>query len=73
MKNLRAALAALAVALLTAGWAGAAWAAMNETAPDWAARMDLPPIRTLALVLLVAAVGLAFVPDRESETEESGE
>ena len=67
MTNLRAALTTLLVALLVAGWGGAAFAAMGGTAAEWAAKADSAPIRLLALVALLGAVVLAFVPDQESE------
>lgn len=69
MTNLRTAFAALVVALLTLGWGGAALAAVRGTAGEWAEKVDgagAGPVRMLALVVLVAAVGLAFVPDREA-------
>lgn len=68
MTNLRTALTALVVALLVAGWGGAAFAAMGGTAAEWAARMDAAAIRALALVVLAGAVVLAFVPEREGPT-----
>lgn len=68
MTNLRTALAALVVVLLVAGWGGAAFAAMGGTAADWATRVDAAPVRLLALVVLVAAVAFAFVPDRTEES-----
>ena len=73
MTNLRTALTALVVALLVFGWGGAAFAAMDakpNAAKEWATRLDGPdagPIRLLALVVLLAALVLAFVPDREPE------
>ena len=67
MTNLRTALTTLLVALLVAGWGGAALAAMVGNAADWAVKVDAAPIRLLALVALLGAVLLAFVPERESE------
>lgn len=66
MTNLRAAFATLVVVLLVFGWGGAAWAAMHGNALEWAQKTDAAPIRTLALVVLLAAIALAFVPDREA-------
>ncbi len=66
MTNLRTALAALVVVLLVLGWGGAAFAAMNGTATEWAVKMDAAPIRTLALVVLIGATIAAFVPEREA-------
>lgn len=71
MTNLRAALTALLAALLVLGWGGAALAAMGGTAADWAVRTDAAPVRLLALVALVGAVALAFVPDRDAAKEEA--
>lgn len=71
MTNLRTALTALVVALLVLGWGAAAFAAMDGRSSEWAARLDGPatsgPVRLLALVVLLAAIVSAFVPDRESE------
>ena len=68
MTNLRTAFSALVVALLGLGSAGSAWAALHGSAPDWARKADAEPIRMLALLILVIAVLLAFVPERkESE------
>ena len=66
MTNLRTALAALVVVLLVLGWGGAAFAAMNGTATEWASKMDAAPIRTLALIVLIGAIVAAFVPDQEA-------
>lgn len=69
MSNLRTAFAALAIVLLTLGWGGAALAAVGGRGSEWAIRLDGPatggPIRLLALVVLLGAIGLAFVPERE--------
>lgn len=67
MTNLRTALSALLAVLLVLGWGGAAFAAMNGTASDWAVKTDAAPIRLLSLVALVGSVVLAFVPEREPE------
>lgn len=69
MTNLRAALTVLVVVLLVLGWGGAAMASLRGEAGEWALRVDGPeagPIRALALVLLVGAIALAFVPEREA-------
>jgi succinate dehydrogenase hydrophobic anchor subunit len=69
MTNLRAAFTSLAVVLLALGWLGAALASMSGEAAAWAEKVDGPqagPIRLLALVVLLGAVALSFVPDRET-------
>lgn len=66
MTNLRNALAALVIGLLTLGWLGSSWASMNGRAPEWAQKVDQAPIRILALAILVLALVIAFVPERES-------
>jgi hypothetical protein len=68
MTNLRAALTSLVVALLALGWLRAAFASMSGEAAAWTEKVDgaqAGPIRLLALVVLLTAIGLAFVPDRE--------
>ena len=68
MTKIRAALTSLVVVLLVLGWGKAAYAGITGEAPAWAERVDGPqaaPIRMLALIVLVGAVVLAFVPDRE--------
>lgn len=72
MTNLRAALTSLVIAMLALGWLGAAFAAMNGEAATWAEKIDgaqAGPVRLLALVVLLGAIGLAFVPDREAPVD----
>lgn len=73
MTHLRNAFAALVVVLLVLGWGGAAMAGVHGTAGEWASSVDDGKtgavIQRLALIILVAAVGLAFVPDREEAAE----
>lgn len=68
MSTVRNVLAVLSIVLLTAGWLGAALAGIGLRAADWAVKMDGPqagPVRLLALVLLLVAIVLAFVPAKE--------
>ncbi|CAN5586664.1 hypothetical protein BH11ARM2_BH11ARM2_03950 [soil metagenome] len=67
MKTVRKAFSWVALALLGGGYLGAMVMALTGRAAEWAEKMDQPPIRFLALFLLVAAVVCAFVPDREAE------
>ena len=72
MTNLRAALTSLVVAMLALGWLRAAFAAMSGEAASWAEKVDgaqASPIRLLAFVVFLGAVGLAFVPDREAPVD----
>ena len=68
MKILRLALSGTSVVLLVAGYVASQVAAMNGTAPDYAQKVDQAPIRSLALIFLVAACVLALIPDREEGT-----
>jgi succinate dehydrogenase hydrophobic anchor subunit len=65
MKTLRVVLSAVSVILLLAGYLASQYTALNGTASDYASKVDQPPVRLLALLLLVAAVVLAFIPERE--------
>jgi len=69
MKTLRSALSFATLALLGLGYAGSQVAAL--TGPDetsaWSIRIDSKPVASLALVLLVAAVILGLVRDREEQ------
>jgi hypothetical protein len=53
------------ILLLAGGYLASQLAAINGQAADYAAKIDQPSIRTLAALLLVAAIALSFVPDRE--------
>lgn len=69
MTNLRTAFASLVVVLLVLGWGRAVMAAMNGEANEWARLVDGPqatPIRLLALVVLLAAIALGFVKEKEA-------
>lgn len=67
MKTLRTALSAITILLLLAGYVASQLAALNGTASDYAERVDQAPIRYAALALLIAAIVLAFVREREPE------
>lgn len=66
MKSARQIVGILLIVLLTLGYAASQWMTLQGRAAEWAAKVDVPPIRMLALVLLVGALALAFVPDREA-------
>ena len=65
MTNLRTTLTILVVARLGMGGIGATLAAFSGTATEWAVKMDAAPIRLLCLLVLVGAIGFAFVPNGE--------
>jgi hypothetical protein len=65
MKTVRVVLSAISVLLLLAGYLASQWASLSGSAASYAEKVDQPPIRMLALLLLVAAIVLAFVPARE--------
>ncbi|MEZ0326873.1 MAG: hypothetical protein ACAH95_13315 [Fimbriimonas sp.] len=69
MSSLRRLLSYVVVALLTLGYLASQWAALNGTASDYAARVDIKEVKLLSLLLLIAALVLAFIPDREVEPE----
>ncbi len=69
MTSLRRLLSYIVLSLLTLGYLASQWAALTGVAPDYAARVDIPQVKLLSLLLLVAALVLAFIPDREAENE----
>ena len=71
MKSLRYGLSILVIVLLAAGYMGSQYAALNGTAADWAAKVDRPPVVSLALVLFLAAIVLCAIRDREEIDEDS--
>lgn len=62
MNLLRTATAAALMVLVGGGYLGSYVAALNGTALEWHARVDTPPVRLLATVLLGVAVVLALIP-----------
>jgi hypothetical protein len=67
MKTVRTALTAAALCLLCAGYAASQIALFQGRAADYAARVDVAPVWNLSGLLLVLAVILAFIPDRDEE------
>lgn len=66
MKTLRLGLTLAAALLLTGGYLASQYSYFNGRAAEFAAKMDDPPIRWLATLLLMAAIALSFV--RQEET-----
>ena len=73
MKLARLVVVAVAALLCGGGFVASQLASINGDAQNYATRMDQAPIRMLALLLLVAAIALAFVKDSsgDSGSEES--
>ncbi len=67
MGSLRRLLSYITLTLLTLGYLASQWAALNGTAPEYAARVDVTQVKLLSLALLVVALVLAVIPDREAE------
>lgn len=67
MRTLRLAVSGTTVLLLALGYLGSQWAALNGQASDWARRMDEPPVVMLSLILLLGAIVLFLLPDREDD------
>lgn len=68
MRLLRDCLGVFGAILLIAGYLAAVQASATGQAAEYAAKVDAAPIRSIALLLLLAAIVLSFVPER-GETE----
>ena len=66
MKTARLALSLVSALILGGGFLAAQWFAFEGRAPEWAQRVDQPSVIILSLAILLAAIGLAFVRDREA-------
>lgn len=69
MKRIGLLIAGLGAVLLAVGYLASQNAALNGQAPDYASKVDQPPIVMLALVLFLAAVAFLFVPEGEGAEE----
>ena len=67
MKLARWVLSVVAALLLSGGFLASQWFAYQGRASEYAARVDQPSMVYLSLLLLVAALVLGFLPDREGE------
>ncbi len=65
MRNLRLALSLISLVLLLLGYLASQVAALSGEAADYSARVDVAPVRWLALAVLGVAVALSLIPDRE--------
>ncbi len=57
--------AASVVALLALGYAASQRAYLAGSPEEWAAKVDVPQVKFLALAVVLALVALGMVPDRE--------
>ncbi len=73
MERLRFGYVILLTLILGLGYAASQYHFFNGTAAQYAAQVDVPAIRSLALLLLVAGVALGFAKSTSSEAEPSSE
>lgn len=64
MSGLRYCISALAIGGLAVGYAASQYAYFSGRAADYAAVVDQPAVRYVALALLLACIVLAFIPDQ---------
>jgi hypothetical protein len=69
MKSIRFALSVGGAALLMLGYFGSQYAYFQGDPSSYAARLDEPPVRMLATFFFLAALVLAFVPDRNGDPQ----
>lgn len=65
MKALRNMIALVAVVFLGSGYFASQLAMMRQEPSRFALQVDQPAIRMLSLVLLLGAIVLAFIPEKE--------
>lgn len=67
MSTLRNALATAVVLALAAGYVASQWAFFAGESARYATQVDSPPIRILALIVLILAIALGILPEREAK------
>lgn len=67
MRGLKEAFAAIVVALLALGYTASQRAYFAGSPEEWAARVDVPQIKLLALAVVIALLALGLVRDREGQ------
>jgi hypothetical protein len=68
MKSLRIGLSVAGCVLLMLGYFASQYAYLVQGDPSgYAAKLDQPPIRELAVLFFVAALILAFIPDQNGD------
>lgn len=63
MRRARDLVMAVAMVVLGGGYLASQWAAYSGNASDVAAKLDQPPVRVLAALLVLATVILSILPD----------
>ncbi len=66
MRTARLAVSISLTVLLAGGYAASQFAAIAGDPAVWARQIDVPSVKWLSLVLLLATIVLSFVPDQES-------
>ena len=69
MTKVRTVLSILVIVLLGVGYAGSQFSVFRGNASDYAAKIDSPPVKLLALLILLASVVLAFVRIGEADNK----
>lgn len=67
MKLVRDILGIVAILLLGVGYLGSQVLYYQQDPARWAHSMDAPSVRILAAILLLGAIVLSFIPEREAE------
>ena len=67
MRLLRFSITVLSLLALAAGYAASQVAFFAGQAPNYAAAVDQPTVKVVALILLAFAIAASFVPDKEHE------
>lgn len=67
MRGLKEAFAAIVVALLALGYAASQRSYLAGSPEEWAARVDVPQVKLLALAVVIALLALGLVRDREGQ------
>lgn len=65
MRFIRQCLAIITVALLALGYVASVYSSVTGDGAAYAARVDVPAVKFVALLLLVALIIFAIIPDRE--------
>ncbi|MBS1712850.1 MAG: hypothetical protein JST30_00790 [Armatimonadetes bacterium] len=68
MKALRTAVGLAAALLSAGGYFASQWSYFSGSTARYVAQLDASPVPLVALVVLVTAVALSFVPDQEPRT-----